>query len=222
MVEAPHIDVVFVLDTTGSMSGLIEGAKQKIWSIATDILDTEVPADIRFGLVGYRDRGDAYVTRNYELTDDIHHIYGHLLDFKAQGGGDHPESVNQALHEAIHDFDWDKNAKTLRLVFLVGNAPPHMDYAQDVKYYRTAEDALDKDIVINTLLAGNNQGTRTIWKEIEQLIEKRETHRKEELTKRGDEDAFDLQVQKWSVNKLQRKALLINKCQLQSLNRLDG
>ena len=34
-IAKPVVEVAFVLDTTGSMGGLIEGAKRKIWSIAT-------------------------------------------------------------------------------------------------------------------------------------------------------------------------------------------
>ena len=60
--DKPKIDVCFVLDTTGSMSGLIEGAKQKIWSIANEITSARPTPDIRIGLIGYRDRGDEYVT----------------------------------------------------------------------------------------------------------------------------------------------------------------
>ena len=65
------IEVCFVLDTTGSMSGLIEGAKQKIWSIANEITSAKPTPDIRVGLIGYRDRGDEYVTKAFDLTDDI-------------------------------------------------------------------------------------------------------------------------------------------------------
>ena len=58
----PKVDVVFVLDTTGSMGGLIQTAKEKIWSIATTMAAAQQTPDIRIGLVAYRDRGDAYVT----------------------------------------------------------------------------------------------------------------------------------------------------------------
>jgi hypothetical protein len=67
----PTVEVAFVLDTTGSMSGLIEGAKRKIWSIATSILDNNPDAEIRMGLVAYRDIGDDYVTKTFDLTRDI-------------------------------------------------------------------------------------------------------------------------------------------------------
>src|SRR4249919_1671514 len=84
----PTVEVAFVLDTTGSMGGLIEGAKRKIWSIATAIVDTNPDADIRIGLVAYRDIGDDYVTKTFDLTSDIQDIYGNLLALNARGGGD--------------------------------------------------------------------------------------------------------------------------------------
>ena len=62
-IAKPTVEVAFVLDTTGSMGGLIEGAKRKIWSIATAIVDSNPDADIRMGLVAYRDIGDDYVTK---------------------------------------------------------------------------------------------------------------------------------------------------------------
>ena len=56
--KKPKIEVCFVLDTTGSMGGLIQGAKDKIWSIANEIVDAEPTPDLKIGLIGYRDRGD--------------------------------------------------------------------------------------------------------------------------------------------------------------------
>ena len=85
------IDLVFVLDTTGSMANLIDGAKRKIWSIANTIIDQNSSARIRMGLVGYRDLGDEYVTRVHPLTEDIQGLYAKLLAFEASGGGDTPE-----------------------------------------------------------------------------------------------------------------------------------
>jgi hypothetical protein len=164
----PRIEVAFVLDTTGSMSGLIAGAKQKIWSIASEMLETEEQAEIRFGLIGYRDRGDDYVTRTYDLTADINGIYGHLLAFEASGGGDRPESVNQALNEAVTQFRWGSDPRTLRLVFLVGDSPPN-EYKDDVDYDRTCTLARERGIRVNTLLAGGAQDTGAVWRAIAHL-----------------------------------------------------
>src|SRR5262245_14748415 len=102
----PVIDVVFVLDTTGSMSGMIDAAKEKIWSIASSMASAQPTPQIRVGLVGYRDRGDAYVTRVVDLSSDIDSMYATLMQFVAAGGGDGPESVNEALHDAVQRMAW--------------------------------------------------------------------------------------------------------------------
>ncbi|MFM7561538.1 MAG: VWA domain-containing protein, partial [Planctomycetota bacterium] len=67
--KAPQIEVCFVLDTTGSMSGLIQGAKDKIWSIANELIATKPAPKIKFGLIGYRDRSDVYITQISDLTE---------------------------------------------------------------------------------------------------------------------------------------------------------
>ena len=111
--EKEKIEVCFVLDTTGSMGGLIEGAKQKIWSIANEILSSKPTPDLRIGLIGYRDRRDKYVTQVHDLSEDIDDVYAKLMKFQAQGGGDTPESVNQALHEAVTKINWNKSKKII-------------------------------------------------------------------------------------------------------------
>jgi Mg-chelatase subunit ChlD len=164
--EKPHVEVVFCLDTTGSMGGLIEAAKQKIWSISNQIAGGTPTPHVKIGLVAFRDRGDAYITKIFDLTDDLDAIHGHLMSFKAEGGGDTPESVNQALHESVTKISWSKDKKTLRMIFLVGDAPPHMDYPDDVKYPVTCKLALSKDIIINTVQCGHDPETKKYWLEI--------------------------------------------------------
>ena len=164
--KKPRIEVCFVLDTTGSMGGLIEGAKQKIWSIANEMISAKPTPELKLGLIGYRDRGDEYVVKSFQLTDDIDSIYSHLRDFKAEGGGDEPESVNEALAEAIEKMPWSQDRKVLKIIFLVGDAPPHMDYADGPKYPELCRIAAKKDLVINTVQCGSIAATTPIWKEI--------------------------------------------------------
>jgi hypothetical protein len=167
-VAKPTVEVAFVLDTTGSMGGLIEGAKRKIWSIATAIVDSNPDADIRMGLVAYRDIGDDYVTRTFDLTPDIQDLYANLLELKARGGGDWPESVNEALDVTVNKLHWTLSGDVKRIVFLVGDAPPHMDYAQDTKYPITLAVAKQKDIIVNAVLAGDARDTERVWRDIAQ------------------------------------------------------
>ena len=165
--QRPSVEVVFVLDTTGSMSGLIAAAKEKIWSIANTLAATDPAPEIRMGLVGYRDRGDTYVTTSTQLTDDLDALYARLMQFQAGGGGDGPESVNQALHEAVTKTGWNKDrTDTYRVIFLVGDAPPHMDYDNDIRYAETCGLAGRQGIVINTIQCGGMAETTAVWKEI--------------------------------------------------------
>ncbi len=165
----PIVEVAFVLDTTGSMSGLIESAKRKIWSIATSIVEANPDAEVRMALVAYRDIGDEYVTRKFELTTDIQGLYAELLKFRANGGGDWPESVNEALDVAITQLNWSQGRQIDKIVFLVGDAPPHMDYKQDRKYPEVLRDAKARSIIVNAVQAGPARDTERFWREIAQL-----------------------------------------------------
>lgn len=169
--EHARIDVVFVLDTTGSMGGLIQTAKEKIWSIASTMASAQQSPEIRIGLVAYRDRGDAYVTRRVDLSADLDSVYAKLMDFRADGGGDTPESVNQALYEAVHEMSWSQDAGIYKVVFLVGDAPPKMNYADDVKYPQTLAAARARGIVVNTIQCGQDPSATRYWEQVAQFGE---------------------------------------------------
>jgi Mg-chelatase subunit ChlD len=166
--QNPKVDVVFVLDTTGSMSGLIQTAKEKIWSIATTMASAQPTPEIRIGLVAYRDRGDQYVTKVVDLSDDLDSVYATLMDFQAGGGGDAPESVNRALYDAVHRMSWSEGEQAYQVVFLVGDAPPHMDY-NEVRYPQIVASATEKGIVINTIQCGDIPTTAAPWTQIANL-----------------------------------------------------
>lgn len=165
----PRIEAVFVLDTTGSMRGLIKAAQEKIWSIASTLCQARPAPELEIGLVGYRDRGDQYVTRVTQLSSDLDRVYADLMAFQAQGGGDSPESVNQALHEAVTGIGWSQDNSTYRVIFLVGDCPPHMDYQDDVRYPESCRLAAEQGIVVNTIQCGSHGPTTPIWAEIASL-----------------------------------------------------
>ncbi len=168
--HAPQrVEVAVVLDTTGSMADLIDGAKKKIFSIADAIRRRNADAEVRFALIGYRDRGDVYVTDVNGLSDDLHGLYGKLIAYQADGGGDWPESVNEALHAAVTRLAWSQGDDTRRLVFLVGDAPPHMDYEQDVAFTDTLKIAARRDIRVNAIQAGEAADTEVAWRSIAAL-----------------------------------------------------
>jgi Mg-chelatase subunit ChlD len=168
-VAAKRVEVVFVLDTTGSMGGLIQAAKEKIWSIASTLAQARQAPEISMGLIAYRDRGDAYVTQVIDLNRDLDSMYAKLMDFAADGGGDGPEAVNEALEAAIHRMSWSQDPSTYKVVFLVGDAPPHMDYQDDVKYPQVVTAAAAKGIVVNTIQCGSMGDTVAPWQHIASL-----------------------------------------------------
>src|SRR6516164_877626 len=77
--EKPKVEVVFCLDTTGSMGGLIDGAKAKIWAICNQIAGGKPTPDLKVGLVAYRDKGDVYITKVFDLTADLDAVHKELM-----------------------------------------------------------------------------------------------------------------------------------------------
>jgi hypothetical protein len=173
LITPPHpqtddhrVDVVFAVDTTGSMGGLIEGAKRTVWAIATHVKDVDPQADLRVGLVAYRDLGDDYVTKDFALTNDMDAVFTELSGYVAKGGGDTPEDVDAGLFDAVHKMDWRDGAK--KMIFVVGDAPPAS--RNDVpKYDVSARDAAARDIKINTIRCGGSPETAEAWQQIAML-----------------------------------------------------
>ncbi len=164
---ARQIDVCFVLDTTGSMSALIQTAKDRIWYLARKIATLPGTPDVRVCLMAFRDRGDAYVTKHLILNRDMDHIYAELKALVADGGGDTPEAVNQALLETVQRSEWRSDPNTLKIIFLFGDAPPHTDY-DEPQFDEIAAMAARLGILINPVLVGQDNQTKAAWKQLAQ------------------------------------------------------
>lgn len=146
----PQLDVVFVIDSTGSMADEIEVVKTQVRKMMRTVQSGQPKPDVRFGLVTYRDRGDEYVTRTLPLTGDLESIERAVDNLIADGGGDTPEAVNEALHAAVSEMNWNLDQKTSRLMFLIGDAAPHMDYANDYDFRQELAQAHSKGIKLHT------------------------------------------------------------------------
>jgi Mg-chelatase subunit ChlD len=165
----PRVELVFALDTTGSMSGLIEGAKRKIWSLASFVAQGEPTPDLRVGLVAYRDVGDAYVTKVFDLDSDLDRVYRRLRSFHADGGGDGPEHVARALDESVRRMSWSQEQSVVKVIYLVGDAPPHTDYHDGYDYNRAARAAAGKGIQLHTIQCGTDHSAEVAWRQIASL-----------------------------------------------------
>ena len=127
------LDVLFLVDSTGSMADEIKRIKETLVSISERIDALPSRPDLRFGMVVYRDRGDDYVTRTFGFTRGVLGFVRDVRRVSAEGGGDYPESLNEALHVVVGELDW-RLGEGARLVFMFADAPPHLDYSQDYDY----------------------------------------------------------------------------------------
>ena len=122
------VDVVFVFDATGSMGDELHYLQAEMRDVIDRAKDATGGLDIRTGAVVYRDHGDEYVTRLSRLTNDIKTTQAFIDKQSANGGGDFPEAIPEALMAAINSVGWNQEARA-RIAFLVLDAPCHKDSA---------------------------------------------------------------------------------------------
>jgi hypothetical protein len=122
------LDLVFLIDATGSMADEIHKLKASLRSIAAEVSRLPSQPDLCFGLVAYRDKGDAFLLRSHDFTNDVGgFLQSALYPLQAAAGGDYPEAMNEAFHETVHNLSWRGDGAT-RMVVLLADAPPHLDY----------------------------------------------------------------------------------------------
>jgi Mg-chelatase subunit ChlD len=140
----PQLDIAFLVDATGSMADEIDKLKRSMRAVADQIARLPSQPDVCYGLVAYRDRGDAFFVRGADFTNDLGAFQQQLAQLQAAAGGDMPEALNEALHTAVHRLSW-RGDGTARMVLLVADAPPHLDYGAPY-YDQDAIAALAKGI----------------------------------------------------------------------------
>ena len=122
------VDVMFVFDATGSMGDELRYLQAEMKDVIARASDATGGLAIRTGAVVYRDHGDEYITRISRLTSDITTTQTFIDKQSANGGGDYPEAVPEALMAALNSAGWDAEARA-RIAFLVLDAPCHQDSA---------------------------------------------------------------------------------------------
>jgi hypothetical protein len=122
------MDLAILIDCTASMWRELADAQ----SSADDLVEflNSVTAGVRVAIVGYRDRNDSWKTRAWDFTPNIDEARARLWSLSAEGGGDGPEAVHNALKTAFTRFDWSIDRpppakQPIRACVLVGDAPPH-------------------------------------------------------------------------------------------------
>jgi hypothetical protein len=165
--DVPHIDVVFCIDRSGSMRGVIETAKKKVWSIVNETARAKPSPVLRIGLIGY---GDAErLLDKLDLTDDLDEVYKHLTTYtdNARSG---EEFVGYAINIASNEMKWSDGRQVLKIIYVVGNETAHQG---SVDYTKSAPAAIAKGIIVNAIYCGNydHDSASPTWREFAKLAD---------------------------------------------------
>ncbi len=158
-----QVDLVICLDTSNSMDGLIDSAKQKLWAVVNEIATAKPVPKLRVALYQYGNDGlnseNGWVERVCELTDDLDTVYGKLFALKTNGG---TEYVARVVRAATEELKWSEDPATVRILFVAGNEPATQDPAH--KLQDICKAAATKGIVVNTIFCGGaDEGRQTGW-----------------------------------------------------------
>ena len=139
--------VMFIVDTTGSMGDEMLYLQSDFASIAEEVGD----AQTEYSALFYKDEGDIYVTRGEGFTSDVSAIKKQLGKESADGGGDEPEAVAEAFTEAFVSENWADDA--VKVAFLIYDAPPHDTKSKELQ--TAIEAASEKGIHLVPVVSSN-------------------------------------------------------------------
>lgn len=163
--ESKSVDVVICLDVSGSMQGLVESAKIKLWDLVNDLAKVKPTPQLRVGLYSYGhttyDPKAGWVRKEIDLTTDLDEVYKKLNALTINGG---EEYVARVCRDALVQQKWSEDRQALRLIFVCGNEP--VDQDKQVHLKDVAQLAKDKGVVINTIYCNwGRPAEETGWKD---------------------------------------------------------
>ena len=168
--ETVALDVLFLLDATGSMEDEIHQLKITIDEVAMRIHRLPGDVDVRLGMTLYRDEGDIFLTRTFDLTPDADAFAQALSEVVADDGGDNPEALDEALADALSKPSWRAPSETVQLIFLVADAPPQVLRQVPVPYTDSMRDAARRGIKIFPVSSsGTNDQAEFVFRQLAQF-----------------------------------------------------
>jgi len=160
------IQVAILLDTSGSMSGLIEQAKSRLWNIVNTLTTLKYQGKtplIEIALYEYGSYntydGD-YIRQITPLATDLDLISQELFALSTGGS---EEFCGTVISKATKDLEWGNNESDMKLIYIAGNEI----FEQGRISYKTAiPKALERNIYVNTIHCGDMQtGIRDLWRD---------------------------------------------------------
>ncbi|MCU0342329.1 MAG: VWA domain-containing protein [Ignavibacterium sp.] len=161
------IQLALLLDTSGSMDGLIDQAKSQLWKIVNELATSKKngqPVNLNVALYEYGKQSipadEGYLRNIVPFTQDLDKISDELFKLRTNGGD---EYCGKVILNAVENLQWSKSNDNLKIIFIAGNEP----FTQGNIDYKTAcQKAIKKGIVVNTIFCGNyDEGVQTMWKD---------------------------------------------------------
>ncbi len=122
------IELVICLDTSGSMDGLLNSARQKLWTIVNDLAKAEPTPRLRVALLSYGNDGhkseNGWVKVDTPFTEDLDTVSQKLFALTTGGG---TELVGRVVQTSLQELDWHSSAGALRMIFVAGNESADQD-----------------------------------------------------------------------------------------------
>ncbi len=149
------VDVVLCLDTSGSMNGLLDSARRRLWAVVNDMAKLEATPTLRVAVYSYGNNGydpaRGWVRKETDLTTDLDEVHKrlHALTIASANSS---ELVARVTRDAVADLKWSADANALRLVFVCGNEPAEQDTVVSLK--DVAASARARGVIVNTIYCG--------------------------------------------------------------------
>jgi hypothetical protein len=147
------IDLAICLDTSGSMQGLIDSARQRIWSIVNDLALAKPLPRLRVALLSYGNDGHAadkgWVSVETDFTEDLDLVSQRLFAYTTNGG---TELVGRVLKASLDQLSWQEDKGALRLIVVAGNESADQD--AEVPYRDVCRKAIARGILVNSIYCG--------------------------------------------------------------------
>ncbi|MFM9986668.1 MAG: T9SS type A sorting domain-containing protein [Flavobacteriales bacterium] len=147
-----EVDICFTVDATGSMGDEIAYLQAELLDVIGKIKKGHTDIQLNLGSVFYRDHGDTYLTRNSAFSKDVDITNKFIAEQYADGGGDGPEAVDEALRSSLFEMEWSKEARA-RILFMILDAPPHQEKANLIMLENCVREAAKKGVRIIPLVA---------------------------------------------------------------------
>ncbi len=158
VVKPKPIDLVVCLDVSGSMHGLIDSAKIRLWDIVNELTRLKPTPNLRVGLYSYGhstySSESGWVRKEIDLTTDLDTVYAKLNALTINGGEEYVARVTKA---SLTEQKWCEDKDALKLIFVCGNEPANQDRV--VQLPDVANLAKELGVIVNTIYcgAGNNR-----------------------------------------------------------------